>query len=150
MATTTATPETGLQKIESFFDHIGAGIEKFNNAVLNIANEEAPVIEPLLPASAAAALSEFLPAATTLLASVDAKYTALGQSTASWPVKVAEAIAIGGTGLVAILAKGGVTITTGQLPTILTSVGTLASNLNLATITNAPVAPASTTTAALA
>jgi hypothetical protein len=144
MSTTTApVPAHKLNKFETLMDHIGSDLEKFNNALINEADAEAPVIEPLLPANLAQGLAEFLVAATKQLASTDAQLSTIAGSTSPWAAKAAEATAAGSMGLIAILAKFGLVVTTSELPSILASVGTIASTLKLTGITAAPVvAPA--------
>lgn len=141
MSTAPVATAPHVNEFENILNHIASGIRKFNNSVINLANEEEPVIAPLLPPNVAAVLGEFLASATTQLAATDAKYAAIGQSSAPWAVKAAEAAAVGGIGLLAILAKAGITVTTGQLPVILAAIPSVAANLNLTGITLAPVVP---------
>lgn len=138
MSTAPVTP--ALNKFETLMDHIGSGLEKFNNGLLNIAAEEAPVLEPLLPANISAGLAEFLTAALPQLAATDASLATINASTTEpWAARAAQATAVGGLGLLAILAKFGIVATTSQLPGILTAVGSIASTLKLTGITAPPV-----------
>jgi hypothetical protein len=139
-ATPVSVKETVQEKIETVFDHIGDGIIKFNNAFVNIGNEVAPSLEKLLPAPFATGMATFFTAATAQLASTDAELTSINSNTTeAWGARAAAATAAGGLGLLALLANMGVTITSQELPSVLATVGTLATQLKLTGVTAAPV-----------
>jgi hypothetical protein len=70
---------------------------------------------------------------------VDAKYAAIGASNVTFAQKVAEAVATGGVGALAIAAEEGVMIT-GTVNSIFAASATIASSLNLSGIADAPAA----------
>lgn len=137
MTTTTVVPTEN--KFESFLSKFGADIMKFSNAAVNVAVEELPAIDPLLPASVATTVNEVVSFAAQQVAAVDAKYAAIGNSSASFGVKVAEAVAVGGLGAIAIAAKGGLTLDTAQLAQFFTGAAQVGAALNLTNVTAAPV-----------
>jgi hypothetical protein len=137
-----APKETGLQKFESVIDHIATGIEKFNNALVNVGEAELPALEPFLPPNLGAMLGKFLPAAATELASADAQFAAIGQANAPWGVKAAKVAAVSGVGLLSILAEFGYTVGSAQLPALLALVPGILGAINLQTVTAPPVPPA--------
>jgi hypothetical protein len=148
MATAPVTPaipvETAQQKIDSFFTKFGDVLRNVFNAGANIAIETLPAIEPLIPVAYQPTVVALVTAAVQQVAAADAKYAAIGASTVPMGVKIAEAVAVGGTGILAIAAQGGLKITT-DLPTFFAAATTIAQSLNLATLTTAPVVPVTTT-----
>jgi hypothetical protein len=134
--------QTQQQKFESFWTNFGAILKNIANAAVNIAQEEAPIIEPLLPPAIGAALAKVLSAAATQVGYADAKYAAIEGSDVPFGVKVAEAVAVGGAGVLAIAAVAGLEISSTQLPQFFGAAFQIASVLNLANITAAPAAPA--------
>lgn len=141
MATAPATPSPAPNQFESFLTNFGKALENIANAAVNIAQQEAPVITPLLPPAIGAQFTTVLSAAAQQVAAADAKYAALGQSDVPFGVKVAEAIAIGGGGVLAIAAQAGLVISEGGLTTLFTAAYNAASVLNLKSITSAPATP---------
>lgn len=127
-------------KFESFLTKFGDVLKNISNAAVNVAVEELPVIDSLLPPSVASTVNDVVSFAAQQVASIDAKYTAIGQSSAPFAVKVAEAVAVGGMGAVAIAAKGGLTLDTAQLGQFFSAAAQITAALNLTNITAAPVA----------
>lgn len=142
-ATPAPTPvkETGQQKFESFMTKFGDVLKNIANVGVNIAEEAAPSIEALLPPVYAASFAKILSAAASQVAAVDVKYTAIGASTVPYAVKVAEAVAVGGEGVLAIAAQAGFTLNSTNLLSFFSAAGTIAGSLNLANITATPVVP---------
>lgn len=131
-----ATPKPN--KFESFLTKFGEILKNIANVAVNVAEAEAPVIEPLLPPAAEAGFVKILTAAATQVAAADAKYAAIGASDVPFSVKVAEAVAVGGIGVLAIAAQAGYTVADGQLVTLFSAAGQAASVLNFTGLTNAP------------
>lgn len=127
---------------ESFLSKFGTVLKNIANVAVNAGEQEAAVIEPLLPPAAANGLAKVLSAAASQVAAADAKYAAIGQSNVPYAVKVAEAVAVGGEGILALAAQAGLTIASGQLSTFIGAAGTIASTLNFTGLTNTPVVPA--------
>lgn len=140
MSTAPVTPAPSkLNGFESFFTKFGTVLKDIANVAVNIGEQEAAVIEPLLPPTIAAGLAKVLSAAATQVAAADAKYAAIGQSNVPYAVKVAEAVAVGGEGILALATQAGLTIASGQLSQFIGAAGTIASTINLTGLTNAPV-----------
>lgn len=135
-----ATTETKTQKVENFFTKFGDVLKTIFNVAANTAVDTETTIEPLLPSAYQAGYIKLVNAAAQQVAAADAKYTAIGASNVSFAVKVAEAVAVGGEGVLAIAAQCGLTITT-DLPTFFSAAATVAQSLDTATLTQAPVAP---------
>ncbi len=138
MATSTVTPVPN--KFESFLEKFGHDLENIGNASVNIAVEELPVVDPMLPPALAAELNKVVTFAAQQVAAVDAKYSAIGKSTVPFAVKVAEAVAVGGAGAIAIAAQAGFTLPAANLGMFFSGAGQIASSLNLTNITAPPVA----------
>ena len=137
-------------KFESFFTKFGHVLEDIGNGATNIAVEELPDVEPLLPPALGSAVAKVVTFAAQQVAAVDAKYAAIGASDVSYGVKVAEAVAVGGVGAIAIAAQAGFTLPESQLGVFFSGAGQIASALNLSNITESPAppaAPANTTAA---
>lgn len=146
MSTTpTPTPaphQTGVQKFESFFTNFGKILRSIQNAATNILEQEEPNIDTLIPPAMAANLHLLVVAAATQVAAADAKYDQIGQSTAPYGVKVAEAVAIGGGTVLALAAKLGFTLPQAQLGNFFAAAGQIAASLNLTNVTGTPTPPA--------
>lgn len=142
MSTAPVTTAPKENKFESFLTKFGKDIENISNAAVNIATEELPVIDPLLPAAVAATVNAVVGFAAQQVAAVDAKYTAIGKSDVPFAVKVAEAVGVGGLGAIAIAAKGGLALDTAQLSQFFSGAAQIAAALNLTNITAAPTVPA--------
>jgi hypothetical protein len=128
--------ETAGQKIENFFSKFGQAIEKLANAAVNVAEQELPAIKPLLPPNLYSKIATMTAAAAQQVAAADAKYAAIGQSNVPYATKVAEAVAVGGTAVVALAAEAGLQIT--DLTGFFSAAGQMAQSLNLSGITAAP------------
>lgn len=140
-ATTPAAPqETTAQKIQSFFTNFGKDIEATVNGIVNVAVEEQTPVLSLLPANLQPGVAQLINYAAAQVAAVDAKYAAIGASNVPFAQKVAEAVATGGIGALAIAAQAGVSVT-GTLNNVFSASAIIASSLNLSTITQAPVVP---------
>lgn len=146
MSTVPVTPapaETAQQKFQSFLTNFGKVLENIANGVVNVAEQEAPVIAPLLPPMIGQQLTTVLSAAAAQVAAADAKYAQIGASDVPFGVKVAEAVAVGGAGVIAIAAQAGLSISATGLPAFFGAAYQIASVLNLKNITAAPTPPAS-------
>lgn len=139
MATTTT--ENG---VETFFSKFGNVLKTIFNVSANIAEDTEPTIDSLLPVAYQAAYAKLVNAAATQVAAADAKYAAIGASNVSFATKVAEAVAVGGEGVLAIAAQEGLTITT-NLTTFFSAATTLTQSLSAVSLTAAPVVPAAST-----
>lgn len=145
MSTTPVTPApTALQKFESFFTNFGKILRNIQNVIVNVAEQEEPNIDQIIPATQAANLHTLIVAAAQQVAAADAKYDAIGQSTVPFAVKVTEAVAVNGGLVIALAAKMGLTIPQAQLGTFFTAAANIASSLNLTNVTGTPAVPAST------
>lgn len=147
MATTSATPAPKANKVESFFTKFGDVLKDIFNAGANALQETEPSVVKVLPPALQAGYIKLVNAAVAQVAQADAKYAQIGASDVPFAVKVAEAVAVGGDGVLAIAAQEGLVITT-DLPTFFTAATQIAQSLNLATITEAPTPAAASTTAA--
>lgn len=134
----TATKETVEQKVEAAFTKVGHFFEDITNIAVNTAEETEPQVLPLLPSAFQPEYTALLNFAATGVASIDAKYAAIGKSNVPFAVKVVEAVATFGQGALAIAAQAGVTV--GNLNTLFASAATIAQNLNVTTLTAAPTA----------
>jgi hypothetical protein len=144
MSTAPVTLAPKENKFESFLTKFGHDLESISNAAVNVAVEELPSIDPLLPPAVASTVNEVVGFAAQQVASIDAKYTAIGKSTAPFAVKVAEAVSVGGLGAIAIAAKGGLTLDTAQLAQFFSAAAQITAALNLTNVTAVPVAPVAT------
>lgn len=135
-----STPATPAKPnaFESFLTKFGDALKNIGNAATNIAVEELPVIDPLLPPALASEVNAVVGYAAQQVAAADAKYAAIGSSNVPYAVKVAEAVAVGGAGAIAIAAKGGLTLDAGQLGTFFAAAGQIAAALNLSNLTATP------------
>jgi len=144
--TTPATPVAKKEnKFESFLSKFGNVLKNIANVAVNVGEQEEAVIDPLLPPAAAAELNKIISAAASQVAAADVKYAAIGQSDVPYAVKVAEAVAVGGEGILALAAQNGFTIAEGQLSTFVAAAGQIASTINFTGLTNTPVVPPTTT-----
>lgn len=141
MATAPVTPvkETGLQKFENFFEKFGHDLEVGFNVAENIALQELPVIAPLLPPATYNKVATFVNAAAQQVAAVDQKYAAIGKSNVPFAVKVAEAVAVGGSAVIALAAEAGLQIV--NVSQFFTAASQLAQSLNLQNVTAPPTPP---------
>jgi hypothetical protein len=128
-------------KFESFLTKFGDILKNIGNVAVNVAEQEAPVVLPLIPPAAQPGFLKILSFAATQVAAVDAKYAAIGASDVPFSVKVAEAVAVGGVGALAIAAQAGFTVADGQLATLFSAAGQAASVLNFGGLTDAPTVP---------
>lgn len=128
-------------KFESFLSKFGSDLEKFSNAAINVTVEELPVIDSPLPASVAATVNAVVSFAAGQVAAADSRYRIISASTVPFAVKVAEAVAVGGIGAIAIAAKGGLTLDTAQLAQFFNAAVAITSALNLTNVTADPVVP---------
>ncbi|MGC1784467.1 MAG: hypothetical protein WA708_18225 [Acidobacteriaceae bacterium] len=142
VTTVPAAPVKKENAFESFFTKFGDALKDIANVAVNVGEQEAAVIEPLLPPTAAAGFAKILSAAAAQVAAADAKYAAIGDSNVPYAVKVAEAVAVGGEGVLAIAAQEGFTVAQGEVSTLMSAAGTIASTLNFTGLTEAPVVPA--------
>lgn len=140
-ATPAATTETAAQKVENFFTKFGTVLKNIVNVGVNVAEETEPTIDPLLPAAYQAGYLALINAAATQVAAADAKYALIGASNVSFATKVAEAVAVGGEGVLAIAAQNNLAISS-NLTTFFSAAATLSQSLNVATLTQAPTVPA--------
>lgn len=140
IATPAPAKETAGQKIESFFTKFGQAIEKLANAAVNVAEEELPAVQPLLPPSLYSKVSTMVAVAAQQVAAADAKYAAIGSSNVPYGVKVAEAVAVGGTAVLALAAQAGLQIV--DMNAFFAAAGQMAGALNLSGVTGAPKPPA--------
>jgi hypothetical protein len=142
MSSTLATPAApAVPQIQSFFTKFGEVLKNIFNVGANVGVDTETTIDPLLPPAYQASYLKLVNAAATQVAAADAKYALIGASSVPFAVKVAEAVAVGGEGVLAIAAQEGLTITT-DLPTFFSAAATIAQSLNTATLTAAPIAPA--------
>lgn len=130
---------TTPNKFESFLSKFGNILKNIGNAATNIAVEELPVIDPLIPPALAAELTKVVTFAAQQVAAVDAKYAAIAGSNVPYAVKVAEAVAAGGTGAIAIAAQAGFLLPQENLGLFFSGAGQIAAALNLSNITAPPV-----------
>jgi hypothetical protein len=135
-----APKETAAQRVKSFFTEFGDIVKDTVNVVTNVAVEEETPILSLVPVNLQPGVANLINFCAAQVAAVDAKYAAIGASNVPFAQKVAEAVATAGAGALAIAAAGGVTIT-GTVNDIFAASATIASSLNLSTITQAPAAP---------
>jgi hypothetical protein len=147
MSTAPVTPAPAENKFESFLTKFGHDLEAIGNAGVNIAVEELPSVAPMLPPALGKELTTVVTFAAQQVAAVDAKYTAIGNSNVPFGVKVAEAVATGGMGAIALAAQAGFTLPTANLGLFFAGAGQIASSLNLTNVTAAPVPVAPETTA---
>jgi hypothetical protein len=141
--TTAPVKETATQKVESFFTKFGEILKDIPNVIVNVAEEEETPILSILPSNLQPGVAKLISFAAAQVAAVDAKYAAIGASNVSFAQKVAEAVATGGVGALAIAAEEGVMIT-GTVNSIFAASATITSSLNLSGITAAPTVPAPT------
>jgi hypothetical protein len=135
------TPENGF---ESFFTKFGSALKTVFNVSANVAVDTETQIEPLLPSAYQAGYVKLVNAAAQQVAAADAKYAAIGASNVSFAVKVAEAVAVGGEGILAIAAQEGLTINT-NLATFFSAATTITQSLTATSLTAAPVVSTTTT-----
>lgn len=134
----TVAKVSGLQKFENVLTHIAGVLEKIQNGIVNVAEAEKPVIQQLLPSGLTVPLYAIIDHIAGQLASVDARYAAIGQQTVPYATKVAEVVATSGALYVSSLASGGISLGTMTINELVAGLGVVG-NLNLATITAAPV-----------
>lgn len=139
MSTAPVVKETTTQKVESFFSKFGDTLKTIFNVATNVAVEELPAVQPLLPPAIYSQVAAAVNLAAQQVAAADAKYAAIGSSAVPYGVKVAEAVAVGGEGVLALLAQNGLLLT-GHLFDFFAAAGTIASSLNLVNITAPPAA----------
>lgn len=148
MATTpTPAPAPKENKFESFLSKFGTFIKDFANVAVNVGEQELPVIVQLLPPAASAGVVALMNYAATQVAAVDAKYAAIGSSNIPFAAKVAEAVAVGGVGALAIAAQAGLKIDESNLNLLFSAAGQAASVLNFTGVTSTPIVPTTTTAA---
>lgn len=146
MASIPVTPASVLtpapSKFVSFMTKFGDILRDIGNIAVNIGEQEAPVIEEVLPPAFAASYAKILSAAAAQVAAADARYAAIGASNVPFGVKIAEAVAIGGGGVIAIAAQAGLVVGEGQIVPLFNAAAQFASSLNLANVTETPKPPA--------
>lgn len=139
MATPVVTPKPNA--LQTFLNKAAADLQKFINVGINVAVQEQPLLNQILPPQFATAES----AATTLIKNValqtEAKYAALG-TTISAPQRDAEVLAITAGALAQILLGIGVTAGETELTALVTGATAFSSltTTGLTTLTPTPAA----------
>src|SRR5271156_2231566 len=131
MATTPVVVENGF---ESFFSKFGNVLKTVFNVAANVAVDTEPTVEPLIPTAYQAGFATLVSAAAKQVAAADAKYALIAGSNVSFAQKVAEAVAVGGEGVLAIAAQEGLSINT-NLTTFFSAATTIAQSLTTTSLT---------------
>ncbi len=145
--TATAVPakESGLQKFENILTGIADGLQKTENAIVNVTGAEASVITALLPPSLSTPILAAQKIAASTFAAMVAQEQAIGASTVPYAQKVATIVALQGAELAKILAGAG--LESGQ-SAIQTIVETATGISTIGKITGTPVSPTAVNTGA--
>lgn len=130
-----------LNKVESFFSKFGNVIKNIANVAANLGEQSEMTIDPLLPPAYQAGFLKLVNSAAAQVAAADAKYTIIGQANVPFTVKVAEAVAVGGEGVLAIAAQNNLAIV-GNLNQFFSAASILASSINTSNLTAPPAPPA--------
>jgi hypothetical protein len=142
MATGSVTPapkESGLEKFENVLTTIAHNMELAQNALINVAVAEQPVLQPLLPAAISGPLFALIDHIQGQLAQIDAQNTAIGASSVPFAEKVAQVVATNGAFYLQSLASAGLTLGAQSMTEFVTGLSVV-SKLNFATITQPPAA----------
>jgi hypothetical protein len=145
MTTTTTAKEN---KFESVLTKIGKAFLDVVNVGSNLAEAEQPLLDQLLPEAISSPIDTVNTLFRNTMASVEAKYQAIGSSDVTFAQKVAEVVAISGAAAAQILTQAGYTVTTETLSEIATG-ATNVYNLLGTSITTSPTAIPSSSIAAV-
>jgi hypothetical protein len=126
---------------ESVLTKIGKALLDIVNVGSNVFTAEQPLIDQLLPATISGPIDTVNTLFRNTMASVEAKYQAIGSSSVPFAQKVAEVVAISGAAATQILTQAGYTVGTADL-SLIAEGATNVYNLLGTSLTAAPVAVA--------